>query len=70
MADGLLSRILPGHTPQAGRERAYSTIPDLARRIVQRALGGLHTTSEFASTFGESFNQALLTLRVQPSPAT
>jgi hypothetical protein len=83
MADGLLSRILPGHTPQAGREFAYATIPELARRwlsenglstfgshadIVQRALGRLHTASDFASVFGEAFNQALLTLRSTPSP--
>jgi hypothetical protein len=83
MADGLLSRILPGHSPQIGREFAHATIADLARRflsesglstfgsatdIVQRALGGLHSTSDFASVFGESFSQALLTLRATPSP--
>jgi hypothetical protein len=54
------------HTPQAGREFSLMTIPELARRwlseqglstfgshadIVQRALSGLHTTSDFASAF-------------------
>src|SRR4029453_14657439 len=85
LADGLLSRILPGHVPQVGREFAYCTLPELARRwlseqglntfgsptdIVQRALGGLHTTSDFASIFGETFSKALITLRSTPSPVS
>lgn len=83
MADGLLSRINPQHTPTVGREFSYFSIPDLARRylsehglstfgssadIVQRALGGLHTTSDFPALFQETFNQSLLELRSIPSP--
>ena len=78
MADGLLSRIQPGHTPDAGREFAYSGIVDIARRCLQeRGLSTLgsradiitraaHTTSDFPNVFAEVFNKSLATIRTSP----
>jgi len=80
MADGLYSRLNPGHEPREGREFAYSRFSDLAKRILQErglsTLGSpvelltraLHTTSDFSALLAETFNKALLSLRAAPSP--
>jgi hypothetical protein len=80
MADGLRSRINPGHKPEAGREFAYSTVADIARRCLELRGGStigspadiitraMHTTSDFANVLAEVYNKELLQLRSAPSP--
>jgi hypothetical protein len=80
LADGLLSRIDPRHKPEAGREYAYTRIPDIARRCLQErglsTLGSpveiltraMQTTSDFSAVLAEVYNKSLLTLRADASP--
>jgi phage head maturation protease len=82
MADGLFSRVSPAHKPEAGREFAYFTLTDFARRILsERGLStlgsgpdllhrALHSTSDFSALLAEAFNKALFALRAAPAPIT
>jgi phage head maturation protease len=82
MADGLASRVVPGHKPEAGRQYAYYRLSDYARELLrERGLSTLgspaellaramHTTSDFAVLLQEVFNKALFPLRTAPSPIT
>lgn len=79
MADGLYSRMNPAHTPEAGREFAYSRVSDIARRCLEHrglsTLGSpaelltraMHSTSDFSAVLAEVYNKSLLTLRAAPS---
>lgn len=82
MADGLATRVIPGHKPEAGRQYVYHRLADFAREILrERGLSTLgspvellsramHTTSDFAVLLQETFNKALFPLRTAPSPIT
>ena len=80
MADGLRARMNPRHTPTEGREFAYFSFGDFARRCLQErglsTLGSradlitraLHTTSDFAAVLQEAYNKELLAHQVSESP--
>jgi hypothetical protein len=80
LADGLATRIVPGHKPEAGREFVHYAMWDIARRCLEaRGLSTLgsraeiitramHTTSDFANVLAEVFNKSLFVLRSSPSP--
>jgi hypothetical protein len=80
LADGLLSRVDPKHTPTIGKQYAYFGFKDIAREILQTrgfsTLGApvelltraLHTTADFSNVLGEYFNKSLLVLRTAPAP--
>jgi len=82
LADGLRARFNPLHTPQAGREFAYCSIADIARRCLEfrggSTLGSAadvitraaHTTSDFSAVLAEVFNKELLAFRVSSTPVT
>jgi len=82
MADGLATRVVPGHKPEAGRQYAYHRLADFAREILrERGLSTLgspaevltramHTTPDFSVLLQEVFNKALFPLRTAPSPIT
>lgn len=82
MADGLATRVIAGHKPEAGRQYAYHRLTDFAREILrERGLSTLgspaemlaramHTTSDFPLLLAELFNKSLFPLRTAPSPIT
>lgn len=72
IADGMMSRVNPNHTPTIGREFAHTSMADLARVVLQssgrRPSGGaasvvemaLHTTPDFPAILGDVVSRTML----------